>query len=90
MLNDAIAIVDTGSYRIILNHVWECLHPKELLQSNGLGTMGYALQAAIGAQLAHPDRKVVAFMGDAGLDMITGELPFEIKINFQLHWLFSG
>ncbi|MEH7342491.1 thiamine pyrophosphate-binding protein [Bacillus sp. JJ1532] len=74
MPEDAIAIVDTGSHRIMLNHVWECYHPKELLQSNGLGTMAYALPAAIGAQLTHPDRQVVAFMGDAGLDMITGEL----------------
>jgi acetolactate synthase-1/2/3 large subunit len=71
---DAIAIVDTGSHRIMLNHVWKCYEPKELLQSNGLGTMGYALPAAIAAQLIHPDRKVVAFTGDAGLDMIIGEM----------------
>lgn len=71
---DSIAIVDTGSHRIMLNHVWECYEPKTLLQSNGLGSMGYALPAAIGAKMALPDRPVVAFTGDAGLDMIIGEL----------------
>ncbi|WP_164985092.1 thiamine pyrophosphate-binding protein [Ammoniphilus sp. CFH 90114] len=71
---DAIAIVDTGSHRIMLNHVWQCYEPKTLLQSNGLGSMGYALPAGIAAQMVHRDRPVVIFTGDAGFDMIIGEL----------------
>ena len=44
---DTIATIDTGSHRILINHVWQSYEPRRLLQSNGLGTMGYALPAAI-------------------------------------------
>jgi acetolactate synthase-1/2/3 large subunit len=71
---DTLATVDTGSHRILLNHVWECYEPHGLLQSTGLATMGYALPAAIGAKLARPERPVVCFTGDAGLEMTIGEL----------------
>ena len=66
--------MDTGSHRILLNHVWECYEPYGLLQSTGLATMGYGLPAAIGAKLARPERPVVCFTGDAGLEMTIGEL----------------
>ncbi|KPV45085.1 thiamine pyrophosphate-binding protein [Alicyclobacillus ferrooxydans] len=69
-----VACVDTGSHRILTNHVWECYEPNGLLQSNGLGSMAYALPAAIAAQLLYPDRTVICLTGDAGLDMITGEM----------------
>ena len=48
---DTIATIDTGSHRILTNHVWRSFEPRRLLQSNGLGTMGYALPAAIAAKL---------------------------------------
>jgi acetolactate synthase-1/2/3 large subunit len=54
--------------------VWECYEPYGLLQSTGLATMGYGLPAAIGAKLARPERPVVCFTGDAGLEMTIGEL----------------
>ena len=71
---DAIATVDTGSHRILLSQVWECYEPYGLLQSTGLATMGYGLPAAIGAKLARPERAVVCFTGDGGLEMTIGEL----------------
>jgi acetolactate synthase-1/2/3 large subunit len=71
---ETLATVDTGSHRILLNHVWRCHRPRELLQSNGLGSMGYALPAAIAAKLAYPHRPVLAMTGEAGLDMVIGEL----------------
>ncbi|HXV10225.1 MAG TPA: thiamine pyrophosphate-binding protein [Burkholderiales bacterium] len=69
-----LATVDTGSHRILINHVWEAYEPCSLLQSNGLGSMGYGLPAAIAAKLIHPRRPVLAMMGEAGLDMVIGEL----------------
>ena len=69
-----VATVDTGAHRILLNHVWECYAPRGLLQSTGLGTMGCALPLAMGHRLAKPDVPVVAFTGDAGLEMVLGEL----------------
>jgi acetolactate synthase-1/2/3 large subunit len=71
---DTIATVDTGSHRIVLSQVWECYEPGGLLQSTGLATMGYGLPAAIGAKLARPERPVVCFTGDGGLEMTIGEL----------------
>jgi acetolactate synthase-1/2/3 large subunit len=71
---DTIATIDTGSHRILINHVWQCYEPRRLLQSNGLGSMGYALPAAIASKLLFRDRPVLAMMGEAGLDMVIGEL----------------
>jgi len=71
---NGVATVDTGAHRILLSQAWECYEPRGLLQSTGLCTMGVALPLAIGRKLAEPDRPVIAFMGDAGLEMILGEL----------------
>jgi acetolactate synthase-1/2/3 large subunit len=71
---DTIATIDTGSHRILINHVWQSYEPRRLLQSNGLGSMGYALPAAIAAKLLFPRRPVLAMMGEAGLDMVIGEM----------------
>lgn len=72
--DDGIATVDSGAHRILLSQVWRCARPHTLLQSTGLCTMGCALPLAIGAKVAAPERPVVAFTGDAGLEMVLGEL----------------
>ena len=69
-----IMTVDVGAHRILANHVLRCRSPGQLLQSNGLGCMGYALPAAIAAQLVHPERTVVAMLGDGCMLMTLGEL----------------
>jgi len=74
MPRDTVATVDSGAHRILLSQVWECYGARGLLQSTGLCTMGCALPLATGAKLAAPDRPVVAFTGDAGLEMVLGEL----------------
>jgi acetolactate synthase-1/2/3 large subunit len=69
-----IMTVDVGSHRILANHVLRCRVPGQLMQSNGLGCMGYAVPAANAAQLVHPDRPVVALLGDGCMLMTLGEL----------------
>lgn len=69
-----VATVDSGAHRIVLSHVWESDHPGGLLQSTALCTMGCAVPLAMGRKLAEPDRPVIAFVGDAGLEMFLGEL----------------
>ena len=69
-----IMTVDVGAHRILANHVIPCRVPGQLLQSNGFGCMGYAVPAAIGAQLVHPDKPVVAMLGDGCMLMTQGEL----------------
>jgi acetolactate synthase-1/2/3 large subunit len=66
--------VDAGAHMFSVTAFWECDAPRDLLISNGLATMGFALPAAIGAALAEPARKVIAFTGDGGLAMCLGEL----------------
>ncbi len=71
---NGVATVDSGAHRILLSQIWECYEPRRLLQSTGLCTMGCAVPLAIGFKLASPERPVVAFTGDAGLEMVLGEL----------------
>lgn len=66
--------VDAGAHMFPVTAFWECDAPRDLLISNGLATMGFALPAAIGSGLAEPARKVIAFTGDGGLAMCLGEL----------------
>jgi acetolactate synthase I/II/III large subunit len=69
-----IMTVDVGAHRILANHVIKCRVPGQLMQSNGLGCMGYAVPAALGAQLVHPERPVVVLVGDGCMLMTQGEL----------------
>ncbi|MBL1437089.1 MAG: thiamine pyrophosphate-binding protein [Rhodobacteraceae bacterium] len=71
-----IATADSGAHRILLSQMWRCKTPQTLLQSTCFCTMGIALPLAMGyAKAAGPDGpKVVAFVGDAGFEMVIGEL----------------
>ncbi len=71
---NTVATVDSGAHRIVLSQIWECYEPRGLLQSTALCTMGCAVPLAIGRKLAEPNRPVIAFIGDAGLEMFLGEL----------------
>tara|TARA_B100000953_G_scaffold55522_1_gene43357 strand:- start:347 stop:1966 length:1620 start_codon:yes stop_codon:yes gene_type:complete len=81
---NTIATCDTGAHKILLSQMWKCSQSKTLLQSNSLSTMATALPLAIGAQIAEPKRKVVAFTGDAGLLMCLGELSTVKEMNLPI------
>jgi acetolactate synthase-1/2/3 large subunit len=66
--------IDAGAHMFPATMLWPARQPHDVLISNGLSTMGYAVPAAIGASRAEPDRPVVAFTGDGGLLMCAGEL----------------
>jgi len=66
--------VDAGAHMLPVMMRWPVSAPNDLLISNGLSTMGFALPAAIGAALADPSRRVVTLTGDGGLLMCAGEL----------------
>ncbi|WP_051988388.1 thiamine pyrophosphate-binding protein [Bosea sp. UNC402CLCol] len=68
-----VATADSGAHRILLSQMWTCDGPRRLLQSTGLCTMGCALPLATGAALG-AGRPVLCFVGDAGLEMVLGEL----------------
>ncbi len=71
-----LATADSGAHRILLSQMWRCAAPQTLLQSTCFCTMGIALPLAMGyAKAAGPDGpRVVAFVGDAGFEMVIGEL----------------
>ena len=72
--SDWLMTVDVGAHRILANHVIKCREPGQLMQSNGLCCMGYAVPAALGAQLVYPERPVVALVGDGCMLISQGEL----------------
>jgi acetolactate synthase-1/2/3 large subunit len=69
-----ILVTDVGQHQMWESQYFIHDHAGQLLTSGGLGTMGYALPAAIGAQMAHPDRLVWAVVGDGGFQMTLQEL----------------
>ena len=71
---DALMSVDSGAHRILVSQSWHCALPYGLAQSSGWCTMGSAIPLAIGRKLSHPARRVVALLGDGGLEMTLGEL----------------
>jgi acetolactate synthase-1/2/3 large subunit len=66
--------VDAGAHMFSATAFWECEAPRDLLISNGLASMGFALPAGIAAALHDPARGAIAFTGDGGLMMVAGEL----------------
>ncbi len=69
-----VATADSGAHRILLSQMWTCHHPRGLLQSSALCTMACAVPLAAGYKQASPETPVIAFVGDAGLEMGLGEL----------------
>jgi acetolactate synthase-1/2/3 large subunit len=70
----ATATVDAGAHFLAVMPFWPAVAPLQLLISNGLATMGFALPAAIAAALARPGLPVVCMVGDGGLAMTLAEL----------------
>ena len=71
---NAIITTDVGQHQMWLAQYYPFREPRQSITSGGLGTMGFGLPAAIGAQMAFPERQVVAFVGDGGFQMTVQEL----------------
>lgn len=71
---DAIIVTDVGQHQMVACRYAKMNQSKSNITSGGLGTMGFALPAAIGAKFGAPDRTVVAVIGDGGFQMTIQEL----------------
>ena len=71
--------VDAGAHMLPATMLWPVAQPNDMLISNGLSTMGFALPAAIGAALVDRSRPTVALIGDGGLLICAGELVTAVR-----------
>jgi len=74
MPENTVATADSGAHRILVSQIWRCSGPRQMLQSSALCTMGCAVPLAMGHRLVNQTAPVIAFVGDAGLEMCLGEL----------------
>jgi len=71
---DAIITTEVGQHQMWTAQFFEFAKPRTFLSSGGLGTMGYGLPAALGAQAAFPERQVIDISGDGSFQMNSQEL----------------
>ncbi|MDO6802403.1 biosynthetic-type acetolactate synthase large subunit [Wenyingzhuangia sp. 1_MG-2023] len=72
--DDAVIVSDVGQHQMMAVRYANFTHTRSNVTSGGLGTMGFALPAAIGAKMGAPSRHVVAIIGDGGFQMTCQEL----------------
>lgn len=72
--NDAVLVTDVGQQQMFAARYFGFRRTRSIVTSGGLGTMGFGLPAAIGAKVGAPERDVVLFVGDGGLQMTIQEL----------------
>jgi acetolactate synthase I/II/III large subunit len=89
---EAIIVTDVGQHQMWEAQYYHHNRPRTLITSGGLGTMGFALPAAIGAKFAKPDSEVWVVVGDGGFQMTMSELATIVqeKINIKIAIINNG
>jgi len=82
---NTIVVTDVGQHQMWEAQYYKHEHPRSLITSGGLGTMGFALPAAIGAKVACPDAEVWVIAGDGGFQMTMCELATIVQENLKIH-----
>jgi acetolactate synthase-1/2/3 large subunit len=82
---DAVVVTDVGQHQMWEAQYYKHNRPRTLITSGGLGTMGFALPAAIGAKIACPDAEVWVVVGDGGFQMTMPELATLVQENLDIN-----
>ncbi len=86
--SNTVVVTDVGQHQMWEAQYFKHEKPRSLITSGGLGTMGFALPAAIGAKVARPDSEVWVIVGDGGFQMTMSELATiqqeKLKINIAI------
>ena len=88
----AVVVTDVGQHQMWEAQYYHHEKPRSLITSGGLGTMGFALPAAIGAKFARPEAEVWVIAGDGGFQMTMAELATIVqeKINVKIAIINNG
>lgn len=78
---NAIVVSDVGQHQMVVSRYYKYNEGKNNVTSGGLGTMGFALPAAIGAKIGKPKKEVIAVIGDGGFQMTLQELGVILQYN---------
>ena len=84
VFTDGIFVTDVGQHQMWTTQFLEMNKNKQLITSGGLGTIGFGLPAAIGAQLGNPDKRVVCIAGDGGVQMTIQELVTAVQLELPI------
>jgi len=82
---DTVVVTDVGQHQMWEAQYYKHERPRSLITSGGLGTMGFALPAAIGAKVARPEAEVWVVCGDGGFQMTMPELATIVQENLKVH-----
>jgi len=80
----AVVVTDVGQHQLWAAKRFRHTLPRHFITSGGMGAMGFGIPAAIGAALARPDSKVVAFLGDGGAQMTAEELAVAAELRLPV------
>jgi acetolactate synthase-1/2/3 large subunit len=81
----ALIVTDVGQHQMWEAQYYHHESPRSLITSGGLGTMGFALPAAIGAKIARPEAEVWVVVGDGGFQMTMAELATLVQEKLKIH-----
>jgi acetolactate synthase I/II/III large subunit len=81
---DDILTLDNGIYKLWFSRLYRTYSPNTFILDNALATMGAGLPAAIAAKLVHPERRVLAVVGDGGFMMNAQELETAVRLNIAV------